>query len=301
MSAPTITVVVPATNRPATIGRCLDAIAKAADPPEEVVLVEEPPGAGPAEARNLGAARASGEVVVFVDADVVVHADAFSRIRAAFLADPGLDGVFGSYDDAPEAPGVVSGFRNLLHHDVHQSSPGPAKTFWAGLGGIRRERFQAAGGFDSARFPRPSIEDVELGIRLVTSGARIELDPELLGTHLKAWTLSEMVRTDFSRRGVPWVLLLLDGRAPTDVLNLGWRHRLSAAASLVGAVAIVRRRPLAAAAAAASLVALNRSFYSLLVRRRGPVEAAAGVGLHAIHHLTAAAAVAYALVSRRLN
>jgi GT2 family glycosyltransferase len=298
---PTLTAVVPATNRPPTIGRCVDAIRRALEPPDELIVVEEPPDAGPAEARNAGAARANGDVVVFVDADVLVHPDAFSRIRAAFLANPQLDGIFGSYDDAPEAPGVVSAFRNLLHHEVHQSSPGPARTFWAGLGALRRERFEAAGGFDSARFRRPSIEDVELGIRLVAGGARIELDPRLLGTHLKAWSLSEMVRTDFARRGVPWVLLLLDGRAPTDVLNLGWRHRLSAAASLAGAVAVARRKPVAAAAAAVALVALNRSFYALLLRRRGPVEAAAGVGLHAVHHLTAAAAVPYALVSRRLN
>jgi hypothetical protein len=296
-----LSVIVPATNSPSTLVRCVDAIAGADDPPEELIVVERPEDAGPAKARNLGARDATGDVLVFVDSDVVVHRDAFNRIRAAFSSVPELDAVFGSYDDAPEAPGAVSGFRNLLHHDVHQGSPGPAATFWAGLGAIRRDVFLAVGGFDAARFPHPSIEDVELGARLTRSGARIELDPSLLGTHLKVWTLADMVRTDFARRGIPWVSLVLEGRASPSVLNLGWRHRTSAAACVVGVVAVLRRRPLLALGAAVSLVALNRSFYALLLRRRGPVEAAAGVGLHAVHHLTGAAAVPAAVVARSLG
>ena len=118
-----------------------------------MVVVTEPAGEGPAAARNRGAEQVAGDVIVFVDADVTVHPDALERIREAFAADPELAAVFGSYDDAPAAPQLVSQFRNLLHHHVHSSSPGPAETFWAGLGAVRREPFLAAGGFDSARFP----------------------------------------------------------------------------------------------------------------------------------------------------
>jgi hypothetical protein len=38
-------------------------------------------------------------------------------------------------------------------------------------------------------------------------------------------------------------------------------------------------------------VGLNGSFYRLLLRRRGAGTAAAGVGLHFLHHLTGVAAV----------
>ena len=286
-----LSAVVPATNEPPTLSRCLEAIRGGARAPDELLAVTDPPGAGPAAARNQGAGRASGEVVVFVDADVAVHRDALARIESAFAADPELTALFGSYDDAPEAPGAVSGFRNLLHHHVHQSAAGPALTFWAGLGAVRREAFLAAGGFDASRYPLPSIEDIELGARLSADGARIMLDPELRGTHLKRWTVSEVVRTDFSRRGVPWAELVVRSEASPSVLNLGWSHRASAALSLFGAVAIVRRRPSRLAAALIGLVLLNRRFYALLVRRRGVREAAAGVGLHALHHLTSTAAL----------
>ena len=289
--AVTLTAVVPATNRPPTLERCLTAIHDARKAPEEVVVVEEPLGMGPGRARNEGAERAHGDVLVFVDADVVVHADAFVRIREAFAADGALTAVFGSYDDRPEASGTVSGFRNLLHHHVHQTAAGPVRSFWAGLGAIRRDAFFEVGGFDAERFPRPSIEDVELGFRLSSRGARIQLDGGLQGTHLKAWSVGEMIRTDLVRRGVPWVALLARERALPSDLNLAWRHRAGAVLSLAFVGALAARRPAAAAAALVALVALNRSFYRLLARQRGAGQAVAGVGLHVVHHLSGAAAV----------
>ena len=296
-----LSAIVPATDRPATLQECLRALAQAREAPDEVIAVTEPPGAGPAEARNRGAERAAGELLLFVDADVIVHGDAVGRLRAAFEADPDLAAVFGSYDDSPRDTGTVSGFRNLLHHHVHQSSPGPATTFWAGLGAIRRDAFEAVGGFDQLRYPDSSIEDIELGMRLAQSGRRCLLDPSIQGTHLKGWTLGSMVRTDFARRGVPWVRLLLRGGGDVsrgrEALNLGHRHRASALAVLTAAGAIAARRPAMALGAVGTFVALNADFYALLRRRRGSVEAGAGVGLHAVHHLVGAAALPAGVVA----
>ena len=288
--------VVPATNRPVTLEQTLVAIRAAVDPPEELIVVEEPAFAGPAQARNDGARRATGDVLVFVDSDVLVHEDAFRRIRVAFDADPELVAVFGSYDDEVATSGVVAGFRNLLHHHVHQSAAGEARTFWAGLGAIRRDAFLAVGGFDVERYPVPSIEDIELGGRLA---GRIVLDPQLLGTHLKEWTLVGMVKTDFAQRGVPWVERRLERRELPTALTLGWRERASAAASVAAAVSLLRRKPGGVALAAGTLVGLNRDFYGLLARKQGPKRAATGVALHAIHHLTAAAAVPAGVIAHR--
>jgi GT2 family glycosyltransferase len=289
-----LTAIVPATKAPETLERVRAAIEAAAAPPEEVIVVSGPYEAGPAEARNAGAQRASGEVLVFVDADVIVHRDAFVRIRDAFESDPGLGGVFGSYDDEPANDDTISAFRNLLHHHVHQTSPGPATTFWAGLGAIRRDAFLGVGGFDEV-YDVPSIEDVELGMRLTDAGHRIELVPDIQGKHLKGWTLPGMVRGDVLHRGVPWLTLLLRRGRPSAALNLSWRHRVSALASigLVGAVAARRYRALVPAAAL--LVVLNHAFYGLLWEKLGPRRAAAGVGLHVLHHLSAVVASPLAL------
>lgn len=293
-----LSVIVPATDAPTTLGRCQAALAAAADGPDELIVVHDVngDGPGPAAARNNGARSASGDVLVFVDSDVAVHPDAFTRIRAALERDRDLVGVIGSYDDDPAARGVVSRFRNLLHHHVHQDSAGPVGSFWSGLGAIRRDAFVLAGGFDAHSFTVSSMEDVELGMRLAADGARIELDPELLGTHLKGWSLVSMVHTDVVRRGMPWVALLMRRRELPGELNLSRRHRLAAAAWVLTAGAIATRRPRTAAAAATVAGAANVRFYRLLARRMGPVGVAAGVPLHALHYLSAAVAVPLGIV-----
>jgi uncharacterized RDD family membrane protein YckC len=40
-----------------------------------------------------------------------------------------------------------------------------------------------------------------------------------------------------------------------------------------------------------ALVVLNGPFYALIWRRRGATQAAMGVGLHALHHVTGACAI----------
>jgi len=282
----TLSVVIPATNVPRTLNRCLAAIQTADDPPEEIVLSRRVSDGTVPEARNGAASRAGGDLLVFVDADVEVHGDVFTRIRAAF-EDPELTAMFGSYDDEPSHPGVVSQFRNLLHHHVHQRSAGRAETFWSGLGAIRRDAFLAHHGFDRDRFTAPSVEDIELGMRLSAAGGKIVLDPAMQAKHLKPWTFRSMLRTDLLHRGVPWITLLLRQRTHSRTLNLGWRHRVSALAALGALVAVVLLEPIVLAAALVLLVALNSSFYSLLLHRQGPPRASIGIGLHVLHLLTA--------------
>ena len=287
----TLTAIIPATDRPDTLARALAAIESAADGPEELMIVTEPSHEGPAAARNIAARDAPGDVLVFIDSDVVVHPDAFTRIRAAFDSDPGLAALFGSYDDRVGEADPVSAFRNMLHREVHVAAAGEAQTFWAGLGAVRREVFLGAGGFDAIRYPAPAIEDIELGLRLSEAGWRIMLDPEIQGTHLKRWSVASMVRTDLLSRGVPWVALMAERREVPTGLNLGWRHRLSALAAAGVVVAGLRRRRRAAAGAFAGLVALNGSLYRRLWEAGGARIALPAPGLHLIHHLTSIAAV----------
>jgi GT2 family glycosyltransferase len=292
---PTLAVVIPATDDPATLGRCLAALDASSRAPEELIVQRDPAGAGPAAARNLGVEATRADVLVFVDSDVEVHPDALERTAARFAADPELAAVFGAYDDDPADPGLTSRYRNLLHHHVHAGAEGEAETFWAGLGAIRREAFAEAGGFDADAFPEPSVEDIELGMRLRRGGARIALDPKIRGRHLKAWTPRSMIATDFSRRGVPWARLLLRERDGSTALNLGWRRRASAASSVALLGSLLARRPRLAAAALAANLILDRDLYALLARRGGPQLLLAGIGLHQLHQLTAAASVPAAL------
>jgi len=248
-----ISIVIPAYNAAAFLGSCLTHIQNAravagagsAFPLEcivvddgstdSTVMIAEQFGAavhthggrgGPAIARNRGAAAASGDILLFLDADVCVNDDVIARIRASFLADPELDAIIGSYDDSPQAPDFLSRYRNLMHCYVHRHGRRRASTFWSGCGAIRRRVFLEAGGFDES-YGRPSIEDIELGSRLVASGHKIELDPSIMVKHLKHWSLVNMVRTDIRDRAIPWTELILRNRSMPNDLNLRVSQRLS--------------------------------------------------------------------------
>ena len=252
------------------------------------VLLHTGARSGPAAARNLGASTARHSILLVVDADVEVHPDAIERIRARFAADPELAAVFGSYDATPAAPGLVSRFRNLLHHHTHTSHPGPACTFWAGCGAVRRDRFLALGGFDAEAYHQPCIEDIEFGLRLSDAGGKILLDPAIQGTHHKRWSLGLMVRTDILQRAIPWSRLLLSRRRLPATLNLSSSARLSAGLSLLMPSALTAAASSSALQPWALLVLagclglfllINRAFLGLLWLQGGLQLAATGTGL----------------------
>ncbi len=250
---------------------------------------------GPAFARNRGFEVCQGEMIAFVDADVCVHRDTLRRLVAALDQNEDASAVFGSYDSTPSHPGVVSEFRNLLHHFVHQREAGDAETFWAGCGAVRSSAFRQVGMFDEWHYPRPQIEDIELGRRLRSHGHRILLRPEIQGTHMKRWTLKDIMSTDFQHRGVPWTRLLLQegSNAPGGTLNLRASERVCTAIAALGwlsvAITIVLHTwyPLLVLPLLPAAVALlNRDFYRFVVRARGVGHAAAMLPLHVMYYAT---------------
>jgi glycosyltransferase involved in cell wall biosynthesis len=257
---------------------------------------------GPAYARNRGVEVARGEVVVFIDADVCVHTDTLRRFTTVFAHEPNVSAVFGAYDTEPDAPQLVSQYRNLLHHFVHWQSAGEAETFWGGCGAIRREVFIEAGRYDEWSYPRPQIEDVELGHRVRELGHLIVLRPEIQCTHLKRWTFRGVVTGDFRDRGVPWTRMLIQqGLATkTRTLNLRTVEKLNtilvwtSLAVLIGA-AVMRSRQFAMLSALLFVLVLilNHSLYRFFLRTRGVLFAIAVIPLHTLYYITNGFAVMY--------
>lgn len=252
-----------------------------------VLIIDGP--SGPAVARNAAAALASGDVLVFVDADVVVSASALARIPRIFADRPYTSAVFGAYDEHPADNGFVSQYKNLSHAYIHRSSAVKAQTFWAGFGAVRRNAFRAVGGFDE-RFERPCVEDIDLGYRLTRAGYEVHLDPTLTACHLKRWTLRSTIASDVWDRGVPWTQLILRYGAMADDLNLRVGHRWSIVLAYAGLASIAlaafdARLALAALAAAAALTLVNWRYYGFFYRMRGGSFTARAWLLHALHHV----------------
>jgi GT2 family glycosyltransferase len=313
---PRLSIVVPVYNDAENLTDCLAALRAAEIPGCELIVVDDASrdesavvarragasvislaqNSGPAAARNRGAAAASAEILFFVDADVAVAPDAVRRVVDSFATVPDLQAVFGSYDDAPRAQGLISQYRNLLHHFVHQQGNPEASTFWAGCGAIRRATLAQVGGFDEGAFGR-AIEDIELGYRVRRAGHRILLDKGLLATHLKAWTFTSLVRTDIMVRAIPWSRLIMAHGRPND-LNLRGDQRLSAVLVMLILVALLLAPfwPILVAPAAVALLTvatLNRTLYGFFLRRRGVRFLAAAIPLHLLYYLYSTASYAW--------
>ena len=245
---PFVSVVVPVFNGSKFLHPCLDALFASEYPHFEVIVVDDcstddsaeislKKGAkviptlrqsGPAAARNFVAEKAQGGILLFVDADVVVKSDTIAKVANRFQNSPEISALFGTYDDEPGEKNFLSQYKNLCHHFVHQNSNSEASTFWTGLGAIRRDVFIAIGGFDSERFSVPSVEDIELGMRLRAAGHRILLDKEIQAKHLKKWKAKSLVQTDVFSRALPWSRLIMTRKGMVNDLNLKTADRFSA-------------------------------------------------------------------------
>jgi GT2 family glycosyltransferase len=306
-----LSIVVPVHNSVQTLDRCLGALTPQLSPTDELIVVDDgstddvagvarrfqatllriEQRAGAAAARNLGADRATRPVLLFLDADVVLHGDAIARGRAQ-CADPAVAAVIGSYDDTPEARTLVSQFKNLAHHYFHQRAAGPVGSFWGACGFIKRDVFEESGGFDETRFSHPSIEDVELGWRVCDNGGLILLDPDIQATHLKRWTLGSLIKTDVWYRAVPWVHGSLERRRLGAELNASPLQQVALIIALLlvaGAMAAVvsDTTPLVAVGFSAAALAINQRLFRLFWRNGGVRLLAAGFVLQQIYYLCA--------------
>ncbi len=312
---PAISVIVPVYNGEAVLARSLAPLATFAVDGEiaELIVVDDgstdasawiatqagarvvPSGGrlGPGGARNRGAEVAKGDVLWFVDADVVVHADA-ARVLADALARTGAAAVFGTYDEFPAATNFLSQYKNLAHRHHHVRAERAAETFWAGCGAVRADAFWSVGGFDAERYPLPSIEDIELGVRLRERGHAILIEPELQGQHLKAWHFANLLRTDIVQRAAPWTRLMRERRTRAT-LNVSFRERLRAllawglALALLAALSGKGSFVLVLALVVAA-IASNAHLFALFVRAKGFPFALGAILFHQFAYLYASAA-----------
>lgn len=157
MFDPRISVVIPVYNGERFLGEAIGSVLSQAERPLEVIVIDDgstdgsaevarafpsvnyvyQANAGQAEARNQGAALATGEFLAFLDADDVWMPDKLTWQLAAFAAEPHLDAVFGHAEQFVEAgsPHEVAEKLRIL----------PAQLPSAML--IRRQRFLQLGGY----------------------------------------------------------------------------------------------------------------------------------------------------------
>ena len=233
MSEVTVSIVVPVHNGATTLVECLKALTTQKKSYSEVIVVDDqssdssasiarehgatvvetPQGrSGAGAARNVGAEQAVGEILVFLDADVVLQPGALERLLGPL--EQGVDAAVGYYDGSAHSLGWLSGFKNTLIRARHRRSGARIRWFWTALGAITRRQFDALGGFDERHFTNASVEDMDLGYRLSCSGGTIEQVFDATISHRHQFDTTTIVKNDF-RKSREWARMIArNGRMP---------------------------------------------------------------------------------------
>ncbi|HXE46243.1 MAG TPA: glycosyltransferase [Conexibacter sp.] len=210
-SPPAISVIVPTSARPASLARCLDALARQ-DAPRgrfEVVVVDDAPtraadldprhaaqlelrairagGRGAAAARNAGARAATAPLLLFLDDDVIAEPGLVRAHLARHERECDADAiVVGPYLPAPLDTSLAASAAALWWDDLfHALARAGSHTYLGVLTGnmsIGAVAFARTGGFDE-RFGRTRREDWEWGYRALRAGLSPRYEPSARGRH----------------------------------------------------------------------------------------------------------------------
>jgi len=217
---PVISIIIPVHNGEGTISQCLESVYDSKYKNFEVIIVDDCStdgslkiaegfpckikrvyrNRGPAAARNLGAEEAGGELLFFIDSDVIIGEDNLSIIADSFQRGPKVDALQGVYNKEIKNQNIFSQYKNYYNYYKFQKV---SSEFLSSISSfcfvIKKDIFQKVGGFDTNFPPHSAAEDVELGYRLKNLNYRTLLNREIRVTHLKSYSLRSFLRAEFIR------------------------------------------------------------------------------------------------------
>lgn len=165
----------------------------ASDFPFEVEVIQNERNVGFARANNLGTINRSSPYFIFLNPDAFPEPHWLAALIATAERHPQAAAI-GSTQLRADAPGVFDGVGDVLHASGiayrawygkrRAAAPPPSETFSACGAAmlVRREAFEALGGFDERYFC--FFEDVDLGFRLRLAGWRVVQSPHAVVAHV---------------------------------------------------------------------------------------------------------------------
>lgn len=140
---------------------------------------------GSAYARNKGAKFAKGKILVFLDSDVEIKRDALNVINRYFNLKNNQGIVQGIYSHKPNYKNPTTQYLHSYHcyylfseTKKNKYTESLCTCFFA----IKKDIFIKQKGFDS-KFSNATVEDVELGFRLISKGYKIPIERKLNTIH----------------------------------------------------------------------------------------------------------------------
>lgn len=236
-----ISIVIPTYNASRFIPDLLDSIFKQAVDDMEVIIVDDcstdntveivrkypvrliamERNGGPAKARNRGVREAKGDIIFFLDSDVVVLNGTVKAVKEHFEKNPSAKCVIGICDTMSLNKGFVPHYMAMFEYIHLIGTPGnKVSVFAPRCGAIKKDFFEEIGGYNES-YKGADVEDFELA-RRVNRTDPIILNEKMLVRHQFA-NFKQAMRNYF-KRTVMWVHLFfkekkLDNAGPTAPSN----------------------------------------------------------------------------------
>lgn len=213
-----VSVIIPVKNGNKTLGACLRSIKRSYFKNIEIIVVDDHStdnsveiaesydckvlqsveGDGANRARNFGAKNAKGDILVFIDSDVVIKRDTILTIVET-LQDGGVDAVVGIYTTRHRHENLVSQYKNLWIRYSYLKSPPAIDWLFGAISGVKRDVFDKIGGFNVELLAHHGNDDIELGKRFKQANLTIVLNLDIEVEHLKNYTLWSFIKNEFNR------------------------------------------------------------------------------------------------------
>lgn len=226
---PKISIVIPVSVNESRIDKCLEKVRDQDFEDYEVIIVIDGPTEksysdlvqnleysviklnrhkGPACARNAGARHSKGEILFFIDSDVLLPRNALSLVVDSYRRYSGISGVVGLYSESNSFQDFVSVFKNLQVRFEESNKPDFISNFRSAIFSITKAGFELVGGFDESLVNMP-CEDHEFSLRLERQGLKFHLNRKLEAVHEKKFYLWRLLRQDMERVRARFLIDLL--------------------------------------------------------------------------------------------
>ncbi|MBT7241074.1 MAG: glycosyltransferase [Candidatus Diapherotrites archaeon] len=152
---------------------------------------------GPAKARNFGALKSKGEIIVFTDSDCTPDKNWLSEMTKPF-SDKKVGGVQGAYKTKQKE--LVARFSQIEIEERYERMKAAKDIDWVGSysAAYRAEVFKKLKGFDES-FPIASGEDPELSYRVEKEGWKLVFNSKAIVYHIHPHSLRKYLKTKFFR------------------------------------------------------------------------------------------------------
>jgi glycosyltransferase involved in cell wall biosynthesis len=227
-----ISVIIPLYNVEYTIGPCLRAVFESRYEDYEVIVIDDgskddsvaiaakfpvklirlAKNMGLSHARNTGRTHAQNDILVFIDADVMIRPDTLTIIDSFFEQHADVSGVVGLLDENCPHDDFFSQYKNLYMNFMFNKVSSPISFLYGSIHALRKKDFQP---YDESL---AYSEDTDLGQKLSANGKKIFLLKNLLVTHLKQYGFYSILKNDF-RIPFYWARLFFKYSDPLDLFS----------------------------------------------------------------------------------